>query len=88
MAKTTSDVQGRAQFIKAASLLGLLLKDPDDWFHGDGVDATKVEALIAARAEARKAKDFAAADAARDELTAMGVSIEDTPDGTIWRMAR
>ena len=88
MSKSTSDVQGRAKLIKAANLLGLLSGDPEDWFHGDDVDIAKVEALIAQRADARKAKDFAAADSARDELTAMGVTIEDTPNGTIWRMAR
>lgn len=88
MSKSTSDVQGRAKLIKAANLLGLLSGDPEDWFHGDDVDTAKVEALIAQRADARKAKDFAAADSARDELTAMGVTIEDTPNGTIWRMAR
>jgi cysteinyl-tRNA synthetase len=47
-----------------------------------------VERLIAERQSARAAKDYAAADAARDALTALGVVIEDTPDGTIWRLAR
>jgi cysteinyl-tRNA synthetase len=47
-----------------------------------------VERLIAARQSARDSKDFAAADAARDALNALGVVIEDTPDGTVWRVAR
>jgi cysteinyl-tRNA synthetase len=47
-----------------------------------------VEALIAKRAQARADKDYAAADAARDELTALGVTIEDTADGTIWKPAK
>ena len=51
-------------------------------------DAAAVEALIEVRAKARAEKDFAAADAARDDLTAMGVVIEDTADGTIWKLAK
>jgi cysteinyl-tRNA synthetase len=45
-----------------------------------------VEERIAARARARKSKDFKAADAIRDELRAKGVEIEDTPTGTKWRV--
>ena len=43
-----------------------------------------VEAKIAERAEARKTKDFARADAIRDEIEARGVELEDTPQGTRW----
>ena len=46
-----------------------------------------IDELIAKRARARATRDFDAADAARDALGDMGVSIEDTPDGTIWRLA-
>ena len=45
-----------------------------------------VEERIAARAQARKSKDFKAADAIRAELAAKGVEIEDTPQGTKWRV--
>jgi len=52
-----------------------------------GVDAARVDGLIAKRAEARKAKDFKAADAVRDELAKMGVEIKDRPDGTTeWKL--
>ncbi len=44
-----------------------------------------VEERIAARKAARSARDFAAADAIRDELVARGIQIEDTAQGTIWR---
>ncbi len=55
----------------------------------EGVDEatkTKVEALINERAEAKKAKDFARADAIRDELTAMGVVLVDVKGGANWSL--
>jgi len=48
--------------------------------------ATWVEERVAARNQARKSKDFKAADAIRAELVARGVEIEDTPTGTKWRL--
>ncbi len=52
-----------------------------------GVDASKVEALIAERATARKARDFAKADAAKKALIDMGVELRDKPDGTTeWKL--
>ncbi len=53
-----------------------------------GVDDMKVEALIADRASARKAKNFAESDRIRDELAAMGVVLKDSKDGTTWEIAR
>jgi cysteinyl-tRNA synthetase len=50
----------------------------------DAETAAKVEALINDRADAKKAKDFAKADAIRDELTAMGVTIVDVKGGVNW----
>ena len=47
----------------------------------------EIEALIKQRNDARAAKDWAAADAARDALTAKGVVLEDGPNGTTWRKA-
>ncbi|HEX9049185.1 MAG TPA: cysteine--tRNA ligase [Anaeromyxobacter sp.] len=49
-----------------------------------GIDAEDVEARIAERAAARKAKDFARGDAIRDALLARGVALLDGPDGTTW----
>jgi cysteinyl-tRNA synthetase len=48
--------------------------------------ATWVAERLAARDQARKSKDFKAADAIRAELKARGVEIEDTPQGTKWRV--
>ena len=50
-------------------------------------DDEKIEALIAERTEARKNRDWARADAIRDELTAMGVVLEDTKQGVKWHRA-
>ncbi|MCX7022124.1 MAG: cysteine--tRNA ligase [bacterium] len=54
---------------------------------GAKFDAAIVEARLAERAAAKEAKDFARADAIRDELAAMGVQVEDTPQGTKWHPA-
>jgi len=52
-----------------------------------GVDAAKVEQLIAERAAARKAKDFASADALKKQLVDMGIEFKDKPDGTTeWKV--
>ncbi len=51
-----------------------------------GITEADVEAKIRARDEARDAKDFARADALRDELVAMGVELMDGPSGTSWRI--
>ena len=48
----------------------------------------EIEMLIQQRQDARKNKDFAQADAIRDQLLAMGIQIEDTAGGTRWKKIR
>ena len=77
-----------AAMYAAGDLMGLLQSDPEDWFAGDvegELSANDIEALIEKRNAARKDKDFATADAVRDQLGAAGIRIEDGPDGTTWR---
>lgn len=64
------------------SLMGLL---PETEGADDSL-TEKIEEMIARRAEAKKAKDYAIADAIRAELTAMGVTLEDTPQGTKYKI--
>ena len=52
----------------------------------DGDLAAWVEGKLAERLEARRARDFARADALRKEVEARGVEIEDTPQGPKWRL--
>ena len=92
LAKRADTPKGKGALLAAGRLMGLLEQSPEAWFAAQTVDAdidtAAVEALIAERAQARADKDYAAADAARDKLTAMGVAIEDTADGTIWKPAK
>ncbi|HVU90166.1 MAG TPA: cysteine--tRNA ligase [Pirellulales bacterium] len=55
---------------------------------GGGLTAKLLELLIALRAEARKAKNFALSDQIRDRLAALGVTLEDRPDGTGWTIQK
>ncbi|MGV8997902.1 MAG: cysteine--tRNA ligase [Parvibaculaceae bacterium] len=82
--------QIKSALLAAGKLIGLLEQDPEVWFAGGGIaphiDANEIEALIAARADARKNKDFKESDRIRDELSGRGIQIEDGPKGTTWRV--
>jgi cysteinyl-tRNA synthetase len=71
-------------------LLGLLQQMPRTYLQSgagpviEGLDAAVIEQRIQDRASAKKARDYAAADAIRAELAAQGVELKDTPQGTTW----
>jgi cysteinyl-tRNA synthetase len=84
----------RDDFRRIAAVIGVFGADPGEWLARHrlraaaqkGIDPAWVEERIGARAAARAAKDFAAADAVRGELKERGVEIMDTPGGTTWRV--
>jgi cysteinyl-tRNA synthetase len=68
-------------------VLGLVADQDDDDITRDGPDVAddgEIDALVRERDAARAARDFARADALRDDLTARGIKLEDTPTGTVW----
>ena len=80
--------QAAAVLLVSAELLGIAQGDPEAWFAGDNADdesVAEIETLLEQRQAAKASKDYAAADAIRDRLTAMGIVIEDRADGTRWR---
>ena len=79
----------KSDLLSAGYILGLLQNSPGEWL-GIGqvqsnIDKDSIEKLIEERKEARKSKDFNRADEIRSKLSNMGIEIEDTSDGTIWR---
>ncbi len=78
------DAEAAAGLHAAGRVMGLPQASPEAWFHG-GEDDAGVETAIAERLAARKARDFARADAIRAELLARGIVLEDGPAGTTWR---
>ena len=72
-----------------AAILGLLQEDPEDYLHGTGsvggLDDGAIDDLIKQRQQAKQDKNWAEADAIRDQLKAQGVILEDKGAGTSWR---
>lgn len=79
----------KGKLLVIGALMGILQNDPAAWLgygqSGDGISSDEIETLLAKRQDAKKAKDFARADAIRTELDACGIVIEDTPQGPKWK---
>ena len=96
----TGDAEGQTIQLQALAVLGaslrppspamgLLQQAPEAWFArgASGDDDVRIQALVDERTAAKKARDFARADALRDQLAAEGILLEDTPQGVRWRRA-
>ncbi len=97
-ANRTADPNERralAESLRAGgALLGVLRKDPAEWFAAagtgapDDIEAAEIESLLARRKELKLARNYQEADRIRDGLAARGILIEDVAGGTRWRRAR
>jgi cysteinyl-tRNA synthetase len=84
-----------ADFAEVAAILGCFDDEPEAWLTRRrdlkaariGLDIARVEGLVAERSRAREARDWAEADSLRDELDALGVSVQDGPAGSAWTFA-
>ena len=94
-ALTAGDVAAvRAAFVAVLAMLDVFGLNPyaEPWVSGKGsgretdVIDSLVQVLLTQRTDARARKDFAAADAIRDGLDAIGIRIEDTPSGPRWTL--
>ena len=82
----TSRKEAKSALLGAGLALGLLQQAPEAWFaRGVAGDTDAgIQALVDERTEAKKNRDFARADAIRDQLAAEGIALEDTPQGVRW----
>ena len=78
-------VKYKSELLANAYMLGLLYNNAESWFKGAASDDAEIEALIAKRTEAKKNKDWATADAIRNELKERGIVLEDSAAGTTWK---
>lgn len=88
------EVRAAKSLLKCGNLLGILKQSATEFLQ-QGIKAKnitlaklniqKIELLVIQRDKARKEKDWAKADELREQLSKMGVKVEDTPNGGIWR---
>ncbi len=78
-----------ALLVKLGGVLGILQRDPEVFLKsGADVDEAMIESMIEQRNNAKRHRDFAEADRIRDELAARGVILQDSREGTTWRIER
>jgi len=84
---TEAAQQAAGNLLAAGELIGLFQQDPQVWLTGDteGLDDALIDQLIEERNTSRADKNFARADEIRDQLTEMGITLEDVAGGTRWR---
>lgn len=89
-ARQSGSAEAKAALLGGGQLLGLLQQAPEAWFRrGDeAIDEARIEDLLEQRRAARASRDFARADAIRDELAALGIAIEDGAQGTRWSIVK
>ena len=77
-----------ALFKEVSDILGILQRSPEEYFNTlkshAPIPVEEINSLIKEREEARRRRDYARADAIRDELKKKGIIVEDTPEGTRW----
>jgi len=83
-------IKERGDLLECGKALGLLEEEPSRFFQGitktpSEIDTEELERLIQERDKARRARDWARADAIREELSGKGIILEDGPRGTKWR---
>ncbi|MEZ5463506.1 cysteine--tRNA ligase [Dokdonella sp.] len=82
----------KAALLGAGRLIGLLQQDPESWFKqtgsGDSIDPAWVSALLEERIAARSSRNFARADEIRDELAKKHIVIEDSAQGSRWKVVQ
>ena len=95
LSKTDSEkdeVDLKSRLMSSANLLGILQQNPEEWLGyskvDNSVDQNKIQELIDKRNIARSSKDFKLADQIRSQLNEMNIEIEDTPNGTIWKIKK
>lgn len=81
----------KAELLAVADLMGLLQQNPSEWLKGEAKEGdlsdADIEALIEKRVAAKAEKDYATADQVRDQLTAAGITLQESRDGVTWRRA-
>ncbi len=89
-ARLEGTAAAKAALLGGGALLGLLQQEPEVWFRRGEctIDEARIEDLLQQRRNARAARDFARADAIRDELGALGIAIEDGAHGTRWSVIK